>query len=203
MTTPAATAVEARRPASFGPRFRDGRPPDTDHLRGLAHTGGSIDQDGSARRRPGRIDRRTVSADRGRARPCGSRTSGEQLWEKGAATLEMVVLFPVLLLVLAIAVQAVFVYQARSTAQAAAQEGVRAARAHGAARSAGGAAALRCATRVGGAFLLQPSARVGGDARTVEVVVSGRVPTFLPGADWTVSEAARAPVERFIPASRP
>ncbi|WP_160330522.1 TadE family protein [Sphaerimonospora mesophila] len=123
--------------------------------------------------------------------------------ERGAATLEMVVLFPMLLLVLAIAVQAVFVYQARSTAQAAAQEGIRAARAHGAARSSGTAAALRFATRVGDAFLIQPSARAGGDTRTVEVVVSGRVPTFLPGADWTISETARAPVERFVPASRP
>ncbi|MBE3013083.1 pilus assembly protein [Microbispora sp. NEAU-D428] len=92
--------------------------------------------------------------------------------DRGAATLEMVILFPLLLLVVAAAVQAVLVYQAHSTAQAAAQEGVRAARAD-------------------------------GDAGTVEVVVTGRVPSFLPAADWSVSEVSRAPVERFIPASRP
>ncbi|MGI5157292.1 TadE/TadG family type IV pilus assembly protein [Microbispora sp. CA-102843] len=123
--------------------------------------------------------------------------------DRGAATLEMVILFPLLLLVVAAAVQAVFVYQAHATAQAAAQEGVRAARAHGASRSAGPAAALRFASRVGGAFLTHPAARAGGDAGTVEVVVTGRVPSFLPIAKWTVSEVSRAPVERFVPASRP
>nr|WP_277351633.1 TadE/TadG family type IV pilus assembly protein [Microbispora sp. CL1-1] len=125
------------------------------------------------------------------------------LRDRGAATLEMVILFPLLLLVVAAAVQAVFVYQAHSTAQAAAQEGVRAARTDGASRSAGPAAAVRFATRVGGAFLTHPDARAGGDAGTVEVVVTGRVPSFLPIAQWTVSEVARAPVERFIPADRP
>ncbi|WP_182880520.1 hypothetical protein [Microbispora sp. H10949] len=80
---------------------------------------------------------------------------------------------------------------------------MRAARAHGASRSAGAAAAVRFATRVGGAFLTHPAARTGGDAATVEVVVTGRVPSFLPAGDWTVAEAARAPVERFVPASRP
>ncbi|GIH51592.1 TadE-like protein [Microbispora rosea] len=123
--------------------------------------------------------------------------------DRGAATLEMVILFPLLLLVVAAAVQAVFVYQAHSTAQAAAQEGVRAARADGTSRPAGAAAAVRFATRVGGAFLTHPAARAGGDAGTVEVVVTGRVPSFLPGAGWTVSEVSRAPVERFIPADRP
>ncbi|MEU8280446.1 hypothetical protein AB0C08_39775, partial [Microbispora bryophytorum] len=67
----------------------------------------------------------------------------------------------------------------------------------------GAPAAVRFATRVGGAFLTHPAARAGGDAGTIEVVVTGRAPSFLPGAGWTVSEISRAPVERFIPADRP
>jgi Flp pilus assembly protein TadG len=118
--------------------------------------------------------------------------------ERGSATLELVILAPGIVLLLAVLLQAAWWYMARSAAHAAAAEGVRAARVLGAPPGAGTAAARRFAAEVAAGQLLDVSAdTTGTDAGTVAVTVRGNTPTFVPGFDLGVSQTVRAPRERF------
>ncbi|MFF5265198.1 TadE/TadG family type IV pilus assembly protein [Actinomadura viridis] len=113
-------------------------------------------------------------------------------------SLEVVTLAPGILLLIAVLLQAAWWYMARSSAHAAAAEGVRAARASNAAPDAGPAAARRFAGEVAAGQLLQVTAdSAGSDSRTVAITVRGRAPSFLPGFDLSVSQTVRAPRERF------
>jgi Flp pilus assembly protein TadG len=120
--------------------------------------------------------------------------------DRGALTLSYVVILPVVLLFFMLVVQATFWFLARDAALAAARQGADAARALGAPRTAGPAAALAFARRVGSGYLMDPSASAfGSSPATVSVTVSGHVPSFVPGLDVHVSETAQAPVEEFQP----
>ena len=125
--------------------------------------------------------------------------------ERGSVTIEMVVLFPVLLGVIVAIVQYGLWFHARSLALAAAQEGVTAARSYTPAPAAG--------TRAAGAFL---GAHAGDTLTTVTisatrpgagqvgVVVSGRVLSIVPGIPGlVVTQSATGPVERFTTAGAP
>jgi Flp pilus assembly protein TadG len=117
--------------------------------------------------------------------------------ERGSATLELVILAPGIVLLLAVLLQAAWWYMARSAAHAAAAEGVRAARVLDAPPGAGTAAARQFAAEVAVGQLLQVSAdTTGSDTSTVAVTVRGKAPTFLPGFDLGVSQTVRAPRER-------
>ena len=63
---------------------------------------------------------------------------------------------------------------------------------------AGPGAALAFARSAASGYLLSPSANGSGStASTVQIIVSGHVPTIVPGLVVTVTEAAQAPVEKF------
>jgi hypothetical protein len=112
--------------------------------------------------------------------------------------LELVILAPGIVLLLAVLLQAAWWYMARSAAHAAAAEGVRAGRVLNAPAGAGPAAARRFAAEVAAGQLLGVSTdTTGSDAGTVAVTVRGKAPTFLPGFDLGVSQTVRAPRERF------
>jgi Flp pilus assembly protein TadG len=129
-------------------------------------------------------------------RPAGCR--GRRGSDAGALTLSYVIIVPVFLLAVMVIAQASLWFLARQAALAAARQGADAARVSGAVPGAGPSAALAFARSAASGYLLSPSAN-GADstAATVEIQVSGRVPTIVPGLVVTVTEAAQAPVEKF------
>lgn len=144
---------------------------------------------GLAHQHPRRGAQRRVPR-RGPPRP---RTDG------GALILGYVAVLPFVLLFLMVVMQAAFWFLARDAALAAARQGVDAARALNAPRSAGPAAALAFARIAGQGYLVDPLATAESSSTTVSVTVSGDVPSFVPGLDVSVSETAQGPVEEFRP----
>jgi hypothetical protein len=128
----------------------------------------------------------------------GRRARAGQAADRGALTLGYVVAVPVFLAGLMVIVQAALWYLARQAALAAARQGADAARVLHAPPDAGPIAALAFAKSAASGYLLAPQASdAGSAARTVRVLVRGRVPALIPGVPITVSQSARAPVERF------
>ena len=155
--------------------------------------------------RPGRSEPRGASLRlRGagsRLRGAGSRLRGAGQGlrrDNGALTLSYVVLIPVFLAGIMVIVQACVWYLARETAIAAARQGADVARTAHPPPGSGAAAAVIFARKAAPGFLLGPSASAAGSsAVTVEITVTGRVPTLVPGMVIKVSEVVTAPVERF------
>lgn len=117
--------------------------------------------------------------------------------DAGSATVELVVLFPALIGLIFLVVQAGLHYYARSVALAAAQEGARAAAAQGATAGTGQAAAAAFVSRAGAELLGAASASAKRSAIEVTVTVSGRSMSLVPGyPGFPVSQQASAPVER-------
>jgi len=107
---------------------------------------------------------------------------------------------PFVLVFLMVAIQASFWFLAREAALAAARQGADAARALGAPRASGSAAALAFARHSGSGYLLDPAASVSGSgAGTVSVTVTGHAPSFVPGLVVGVTETVQVPVEEFRP----
>ncbi|GGU89799.1 hypothetical protein GCM10010182_00260 [Actinomadura cremea] len=126
-----------------------------------------------------------------------------RLWwrlDTGSATVAIAIVFPAVgLLFLALA-QAVLVSVARGIALAAAEEGLRVARAyeHTPAQGRSAAEAFADAEPV----LRAPSVTVT-DGATVTVRVNGRAPSLLPGVHIDISRTARGPRERFTVPGQP
>lgn len=125
--------------------------------------------------------------------------AGQRAGERGSLTLELAVVFPVVLAVVVLTVQAGLYFYARQVALDAARRGVSAARVQGSNTLAGLAAAQRFAIRAGAGTLLAPQVSAAGSSPTlVRIRVAGRAPSLLPGlAGWPLSAAVTAPVERF------
>ena len=129
-------------------------------------------------------------------RPAGCR--GRRGSDTGALTLSYVIIVPVFLLAVMVIAQASLWFLARQAALAAARQGADAARVSGAPPGTGPSAALTFARSSASGYLLSPSANgAGSTASTVQIIVSGHVPTIVPGLVVTVTEAAQAPVEKF------
>ncbi|MFI9846686.1 TadE family protein [Nonomuraea sp. NPDC051941] len=118
--------------------------------------------------------------------------------DRGSVTAEAVIALPVVMLAILACMQVCLLFFAQSVALAAAQQGVRAARAYGASHSSGASVAKRYAERTASGFLTSISAASTGTSTTVRITVRGRslslVP-FLPSIE--ISEEAAGPVERF------
>ena len=118
--------------------------------------------------------------------------------ERGSASLELVVVFPVVLLLIFGGVQGALWYHARSVAMAAAQEGARAAGAEGGNPAAGEAAATAFLDSAGGSGVLTgPGVHVTRSATEATATVTGTAPTVLPGMRLAVDQSASVPVERI------
>jgi hypothetical protein len=121
-------------------------------------------------------------------------------WEAMARpSIRIAILGPALLLLVFAVVQAGLWFFARSLALAAAQEGVAAPRAYDAPGDAGVARAWSFLDRSAGDSLQAATVSTAGStATTLRVEVRGRALSILPGVPGLpVSQAARAPVERF------
>lgn len=120
-------------------------------------------------------------------------------------SLEVVILFPALLLVITAMVQYGLWFHARSLALAAAQEGVTAARVFTAGPTAGVERAQQFVADHGADTLLEPVVTATAPAAgLVSVSVSGRALSVLPGLPGiVVAQSASGPVERFTSAGDP
>jgi Flp pilus assembly protein TadG len=125
----------------------------------------------------------------------GIRQSGN---ERGALILSYVIIVPVFMAALLVIVQASLWYLAREAALAAARQGADAARVLHAPPGAGRSAALAFARSDASGYLLQPDAFTRGSTPAiVQITVTGKVPSLVPGLPIAVTQVAQAPVEQF------
>jgi Flp pilus assembly protein TadG len=117
--------------------------------------------------------------------------------QRGAGTLETVLVMPLVLLLITTVVQFALWYHASHVALAAAQDGVRAARVEGATGADGRARAQTELDQLGRDLVLSPqiTATRGPDVATVEV--SGWAPQVVPLLRLPIHQHATSPVERF------
>ena len=117
--------------------------------------------------------------------------------DAGSSSVELVVLFPALMALIFITVQAGLYFYARNVALAAAQEGARAAAARGATSTEGANAASAFVSRAGAQLLGASAVSSERTATTVTVTVSGTSVSLVPGFPGRViRQSASAPVER-------
>lgn len=125
--------------------------------------------------------------------------------DRGSASLEMAILGPVLLLLTFTIVQAGLWFYGRSLALAAAQAGVAAGRAYGAAPDAGPSRARTFIAQHAGDSLLESQVSGSGTTPTVvRVAVAGRCLSVLPGLPGIpIQQVAQADRERFTTEATP
>lgn len=121
--------------------------------------------------------------------------------DRGSATLEWAILFPALLVLILAIVQAGLWYHARQIALSAAQEGVRAGRAEGAAAQAGLDSALEFTQAHGRGLLVDVAVSEHSAPGEVRIRVSGQALSLVPGVPVTASQEAAGARERFTTAS--
>lgn len=124
-----------------------------------------------------------------------SRRPATQDKQRGSVTLEMVIIFPALLIMLFAAVQTGLWFHARNIAMTAAQEGARAAAAYNSSSSEGSSVAASYAIEAGGRSP-QVSVTRTSTLTTVTVTLDGF--TLIPGVlpQLTIEQSATMPLER-------
>jgi Flp pilus assembly protein TadG len=119
--------------------------------------------------------------------------------DRGSATLNLVVAFPALLLLLLLTVQAALVIHARHVAQAAAQEGLRDARLYGGTQADGQRTAEVFLAQTAGDLLTRRSVTTIRTATGARVVVRGTAISLVPTIQIDVVGRAAGPLERWVP----
>ncbi len=142
-------------------------------------------------------------APAGTSRPAAGRRMPPD--DRGSITLELAIVFPVLLLIVTALIQYALWFHARSLALAAAQQGVAVARAYHSTVPAGRDSALAFVADYGADTLLNPAVTATNPSvGQVQVVVAGRSLSVLPGvAGPVVSQSAVGPVEQFTTQGTP
>ena len=125
------------------------------------------------------------------------RVGGRLRGDGGYSVVEVVITFPVLLLLVMLVVQFALLWHGRHVAEAAAQDGLRTARGYAATAELGQQDAQSYLAQVAPRLLLAPTVDVQRTRTTVTVHVHAGVLSIVPlGLD--VDETAVGPVERFI-----
>ena len=118
--------------------------------------------------------------------------------ERGVASIQLVILMPVLFLLMFVGMQAAMIYHGRTVAIAAAPEGARAAAAQNGTAIAGQSAATAFITAAGGEGTLQGvTVTSNRTATTATVVVTATTLSVIPGWTPSITQSASAPVERL------
>ncbi|MER5450571.1 TadE/TadG family type IV pilus assembly protein [Streptomyces sp. NPDC002766] len=135
-------------------------------------------------------------------RPSGGLTAWWQRrrWreDRGDASVQMAIIFPLVLLAALAVVQASLWYYARQIALTAAREGATAARAYQASPDDGAAQARAVLGRTAGDSLSGYSVSAGSDGQRVRVQVSGTALSMIPGLSGLhITQSASGPVERW------
>jgi hypothetical protein len=122
--------------------------------------------------------------------------------DAGAATAELVIAIPLLLLIVMFVFQAGVAWHATHVAQAAATRAANSAAAYQAGAAAGRDAGGQTLAAIGDGVLKNPSVSVTRTATEVRVEIVGTAATVVPGVRWTVRAVVVRPVERFVPLAR-
>jgi len=117
--------------------------------------------------------------------------------DRGSVTVESVILFPVVLLIIFGSIQAGLYYYGRSIASAAAEQGLQAARAEKGTAGDGATRAQDFLTTSSKGILTDTAVRPARDAVTATITVTGQTPSLVPGMTFTVSQSASGTVERI------
>lgn len=112
-------------------------------------------------------------------------------------TIQVAILFPVVLLWLMLIVQYGLWWHAKQVANAAAAEAVAAAQVPASTEADGDAAAHRFVDQSGN--LTNVTIVVNRQPELVVVEVSGDAPRLVPGFEWSVTARSYAAVERYVP----
>ena len=139
--------------------------------------------------------------------PCtaeGSRAGGvvrpRMSGERGAASVELAVVFPMVLLLVMTLIQAALWFYARSIALGAAQEGAREGRLQPASTGRAQSAAEGFLDQTAQDLLTGRDVNVTGSPSSIEVTVTGTSLSLFPGlSGWSVTQTAVGPVERLTP----
>lgn len=121
--------------------------------------------------------------------------------QTGSATIETVLLVPVLFFIILLVVQFGVWQHASHIARAAAQEGARAARFENGTEASGRARAIRLLDESGRGVVDSVQIETYRDDDVAAVVVSGTAQSLLPGIALPVNGISQGPVERFRPAA--
>lgn len=116
--------------------------------------------------------------------------------DRGAGSVEVVVLLPLVFLMLFAMVQGGLWFHARAVALGAAQEGARVAAAEDSTAGAGIAAATSFVADAGTGVVLDPSVTGSRTATTATVSVSGQAQSLVPFWDLSLVQSASFPTER-------
>ena len=128
--------------------------------------------------------------------PAHRRLSGE----RGAASVELAVTFPVVLLLVMTLIQGALWFYARSVALGAAQEGAREGRVQPASTARAQSAAEGFLDQTAQDLLTGRDVAVNGTPSSIEVTVTGTSLSLFPGlSGWSVAQTAIGPVERPTP----
>ncbi len=120
--------------------------------------------------------------------------------ERGAASVELAVTFPVVLLLVVTLIQTALWFYARSVALGAAQEGAREGRVQPASTARAQSAAEGFLDQTAQDLLTARDVTVTTSAASVTVTVSGTSLSLFPGlSGWSVTQTAVGPVERPTP----
>ncbi|MFF9705361.1 TadE family protein [Streptomyces griseofuscus] len=118
--------------------------------------------------------------------------------DRGDASIQMAIVFPLVLLAAVAVIQASMWFYARQIALTAAREGATAARAYQSSPAAGAAQARAVLGRTAGGSLSSYSVSASGDGQRVRVRVSGTALSMIPGlSGLRISQSASGPVERW------
>ena len=117
--------------------------------------------------------------------------------EEGDATLNFVLVTPVVLTMIMLCVYLALWSDAQHVVTAAAQEGVAAARVESGTEQAGEDRATRFMDALAPARLVERSVTSTRGTDQAQVVVTGRVESLIPGVSLRVRATATAPIEQF------
>lgn len=117
--------------------------------------------------------------------------------ERGSTTTEAVLVTPALLFLVMLVVQFGLWFHAQHVAQAAAEEGSRAARAERGTAAAGRDRTNAFLDQAGPRILVDRQVTAGRTADTVTITVEGRSRPVVPGFSLPIRAVASSPVERF------
>ena len=118
--------------------------------------------------------------------------------DRGDATVEAVIIVPVIVVLTLLVVQFVLVWHGRHVAQAAAQNAARSAAAYQAQPAAGQAAGDDYLAQVAPNLLPGRTVTVTSDATGTTAIVDADVLTVIPFAAFHIQEQATAPLEIFV-----
>lgn len=127
-------------------------------------------------------------------RTCPRRAGGD----RGYSIVEAVITLPVMLGLTMLVVQYALLWHGRHVAEAAAQDGLRAARAFGATAAMGERDATDYLREVAPRLLLQPTVQAQRTATVATVRVQARVLSVIPFGGFDIEESVAGPVERFV-----